>query len=53
MIAVFTLADLTGASPIESAQIANYAAGRVIAEVGAVPINHQMLQEIFDSHLLK
>lgn len=51
MIAVFTLADLTGASPVESAQIANYAAGRVIAEVGAVPINHQMLQEIFDSHL--
>ncbi|NQT97665.1 MAG: D-glycero-beta-D-manno-heptose-7-phosphate kinase [Candidatus Marinimicrobia bacterium] len=51
MIAVFTLADLTGASPVESAQIANYAAGRVIAEVGAVPINHQMLHEIFDSHL--
>ncbi len=50
MIAVFTVADLSGASPIESAQIANLAAGRVIAEVGAVPIDHLMLQEIFAYH---
>ena len=46
VIAVFTLSDLTGANPIESAQIANLAAGRVVAEVGAVPITTEMLVQL-------
>jgi len=48
VIAVFTLSDLAGASPIESAQIANLAAGRVVAEVGAVPITTEMLVQLIN-----
>ncbi|MFH1850798.1 MAG: D-glycero-beta-D-manno-heptose-7-phosphate kinase [Candidatus Neomarinimicrobiota bacterium] len=49
VIAVFTLADLAGATPEEAAQIANLAAGRVCAEVGAVPITPAMLEEIYQA----
>lgn len=50
VIAVYTLADLAGANPEEAATIANLAAGRVCEEVGVVPINMEMLKEIFDHH---
>ncbi len=46
VISVFTLADLSGASLIEAAELANLAAGRVCAEVGAVPIDQAMLKEM-------
>jgi len=38
VIATFTLALLAGATPGEAAQIANHAAGMVVAKVGTVPI---------------
>lgn len=38
VISVFTLADLSGAYPIEAANIANIAASIVCAQVGVVPI---------------
>ncbi len=50
VISVYTLADLAGANPEEAATIANLAAGRVCEEVGVVPINMEMLKEIFDHH---
>ncbi len=50
VISVYTLADLAGASPKEAATIANLAAGRVCEEVGVVPIDLEMLQEIINHH---
>lgn len=50
VISVYALADLAGANPEEAATIANLAAGRVCEEVGVVPINMEMLKEIFDHH---
>jgi len=38
VIATFALADLAGATPIESANLANIAAGIVCSKVGVVPI---------------
>ncbi len=49
VIAVFTLADLSGATVVEAAEIANLAAGRVCAEVGAVPVDHKMLTAMYQS----
>ncbi len=46
VISVFSLAHLSGASPVESAEIANFAAGRVCEEVGVVPITKETLHEI-------
>ncbi|MBH31512.1 MAG: D-glycero-beta-D-manno-heptose-7-phosphate kinase [Candidatus Marinimicrobia bacterium] len=46
VISVFSLAHLSGASPLESAEIANFAAGRVCEEVGVVPITKETLHEI-------
>jgi len=50
VISLFTLADLSGASPEEAAILANLAAGRVCEEVGVMPINLDMLNEIFNHH---
>ncbi len=50
VISVYTLTDLAGATPEESATIANLAAGRVCEEVGVVPIKMEMLKEIFNHH---
>jgi len=50
VISIYALADLVGANPEEAATIANLAAGRVCEEVGVVPINMEMLKEIFDHH---
>ena len=38
VISVFALADLCGASPVDSAYLANYAAKIVCSQVGVVPI---------------
>ena len=46
VISVFSLAHISGASPVESAEIANFAAGRVCEEVGVVPITKETLHEI-------
>ena len=48
VISAFCLSDLCEASPSESAYISNYAAGRVCEEVGVVPIQQSMLNEIID-----
>lgn len=48
VISVFCLSDLCDANPRESAYISNYAAGRVCEEVGVVPIQQSMLNEIID-----
>jgi len=50
VIAAFTLSDLCGATPEESVEISNYAAGRVCEEVGVVPISLDMLNEMIDHH---
>lgn len=50
VIAVFALADVSGATPKESAILSNLAAGRVCEEVGVVPITHLMLSEILNHH---
>jgi rfaE bifunctional protein kinase chain/domain len=50
VIAAFTLSDLCGATPEESVEISNYAAGRVCEEVGVVPISLDMLNEMLDHH---
>ena len=50
VIATFTLSDLCGASPEESAVLSNYAAGRVCEEAGVVNITMKMLNEMFEHH---
>ncbi len=50
VISTFTLADISGASPEESAMLANYAAGKVCEEVGVVPISIDKLSEIVTYH---
>ncbi|MBT3217107.1 MAG: D-glycero-beta-D-manno-heptose-7-phosphate kinase [Candidatus Marinimicrobia bacterium] len=50
VISVFTLADVSGATPEESANIANLAAGRVCEEIGVVPITEAMLSDIYTHH---
>ncbi len=50
VISTFTLADLCGATPLEAAQLANYAAGKVCEEVGVVPISLDALSEIINYH---
>ncbi|MEE9167162.1 MAG: D-glycero-beta-D-manno-heptose-7-phosphate kinase [Candidatus Neomarinimicrobiota bacterium] len=50
VMAVFCLAHLSGASPLEAATVANYAAGRVCEEVGVVPITKETLHEIITHH---
>ena len=47
VISTFTLSDVCGSTPKESAILANFAAGRVCEEVGVIPINITMLDEIF------
>ena len=47
VISTFTLSDICGSTPKESAILANYAAGRVCEEVGVIPISIKMLDEIF------
>lgn len=46
VISVFSLSHLSGASSLEAAEIANFAAGRVCEEVGVVPITEEKLYEI-------
>ncbi len=48
VIAVYTLADISGATPKEAATLANLAAGRVCEEVGVVPIDLAMLTEMLN-----
>ena len=48
VISVFALSHLSGASPKEAAEIANFAAGRVCEQFGVVPITKQMLREIIE-----
>lgn len=50
VIASFCLAHISGASAMEAATIANYAAGRVCEEVGVVPITRDSLHEIIIDH---
>jgi len=46
VISVFTLASATGATPVEAAAIANIAAGIVVGEIGAAPVDFEMLKQI-------
>lgn len=50
VIATFALADICGASISEAATLANYAAGKVVEEVGVVPITLPWLEEIIHHH---
>ena len=50
VIATMTLAMASGASVEEAATLANYAAGVVVAEVGAVPIDKKKLIEAIAQH---
>ncbi len=50
VISTFTLADICGASVTDAATLANYAAGRVVEEVGVVPITLPWLEEILKHH---
>jgi D-glycero-beta-D-manno-heptose-7-phosphate kinase len=46
VIATYVVAQAAGASPIEAAVLANYAAGIVCGEVGVVPIERQRLLDV-------
>ncbi len=46
VIATFVTAESGGASPVEAAVLANYAAGVVCGEVGVVPIERQRLVDV-------
>ena len=50
VISTFSLSHLSGATPTEAAEIANFAAGRVCEEVGVVPITLEKLYEIIAGH---
>ena len=50
VIATLTVALASGADILEAAHIANYAAGVVVGEVGAVPIDKQKLVEAIAHH---
>ncbi len=50
VISVFTLSNISGATPEESAILSNFAAGRVCEEVGVIPIERHMLDDIIDHH---
>ncbi len=53
VISTFVVARLAGASLIEAATMANYAAGIVCGEVGVVPIDHQqLLEELLEDSVL-
>ena len=43
VIAAFTLSLISGASPLEAAEIANHAAGAVVAKIGTVSITAEEL----------
>ena len=48
VIAVYCLSEISGANPLESALIANHAAGRVCEKVGVVPITLSLLDDILN-----
>ena len=48
VIAVYCLSEISGANPLESALIANNAAGRVCEQVGVVPITLSLLNDILN-----
>lgn len=49
--ASFLLSLVAGASPVEAAQLANHAAGIVVAKVGTVPVQaHELVESIHDDH---
>ncbi len=50
VISTFSLADVCGASLHDAATLANYAAGRVVEEVGVIPITLPWLEEIIHHH---
>jgi bifunctional ADP-heptose synthase (sugar kinase/adenylyltransferase) len=50
VIATLTAALASGADILEAATLANYAAGVVVGEVGAVPIDKQKLIEAVADH---
>jgi len=50
VIATLTVALASGADILEAATLANYAAGVVVGEVGAVPIDKQKLIEAITDH---
>ena len=43
--ATFTLALVSGATPVQAAELANRAAGVVVAKVGTVPVHFAELEE--------
>ncbi|MDZ7373297.1 MAG: D-glycero-beta-D-manno-heptose-7-phosphate kinase [candidate division KSB1 bacterium] len=51
VISTATLAMVAGATPVEAALLANYAAGVVCGEVGVVPIEAASLLAAVDGHL--
>ena len=50
VISTFALNDLCGLKPLESAMIANLAAGRVCEQVGVYPITLESLIDFFSHH---
>ena len=50
VISTFALNDLCGLKPLESAMIANLAAGRVCEDLGVCPITLQSLIDFFSHH---
>ncbi len=50
VISTYSLAYVAGASPLEAAELANYAAGSVVEEIGVVPVTPQKLEGIIRHH---
>ncbi|MEE9465609.1 MAG: PfkB family carbohydrate kinase [Candidatus Neomarinimicrobiota bacterium] len=50
VISTYTLATLSGATALESAILANYAAGTVVEEMGVVPVNPEKLGALLEHY---
>ena len=46
--ATFTLSLVSGATPVEAAELANRAAGVVVGKVGTAPIHYEELEKALE-----
>lgn len=50
VLSTYTLASVSGAEPLEAAQLANFAAGTVVEEMGIVPVTPEKLEGLLNHH---
>ncbi|UCH61833.1 MAG: D-glycero-beta-D-manno-heptose-7-phosphate kinase [Fidelibacterota bacterium] len=52
VVSTYALASVSGASPREAAELANFAAGTVVEEIGVVPVSPEKLEELLLHHAM-